>query len=146
MAHRTKDSQPRLARIRSVVAALALAGAVSLDIAARRLGTSPRTLQRQLNRRGTSFWALVEQSRFEIAGALLGETDLKVQEIAARIGYCNPNAFTRAFTRWAGCTPSAYRSARRGRPLAPQDWREKGRNASREPVASKSFTDFTEET
>jgi AraC-like DNA-binding protein len=129
-----------------VVAALALAGAVSLDIAALRLGTSPRTLQRRLNRAGTSFWALVEQSRFEIAGALLGQTDLKVQEIAARIGYCNPNAFTRAFTRWAGCTPSAYRRARTGRQLVAQEWREKGRSSSRRSVASKSFTDLSEET
>jgi AraC-like DNA-binding protein len=146
MAPRTKDYQPGLARTRSVVAALALTGAVSLDMAARRLGTSPRTLQRRLNRGGTNFWALVDQSRFEIAGALLGETDLKIREIAARIGYCNPNAFTRAFTRWAGCTPSAYRRARTGRQLVTQVWREKGRPASRRSVALKGFTDLSEET
>jgi AraC-like DNA-binding protein len=111
MAHQTKESKPGLARIRSVVAGLALAGAISLEAAARRLGTSPRTLQRRLNRRGLRFWALVDQSRFEIAGALLRETDLEVQEIAARIGYCNPNAFSRAFNRWAGCSPTVYRNA-----------------------------------
>lgn len=94
-----------------MVAGLALAGAISLEAAARRLGTSPRTLQRRLNRRGLRFWALVDQSRFEIAGALLRETDLEVQEIAARIGYCNPNAFSRAFNRWAGCSPTVYRNA-----------------------------------
>jgi AraC-like DNA-binding protein len=61
-----------------------------------------------------NFWALVEQSRFEIAGALLRETDLKAQEIAARIGYGKPNAFSRAFTRWAGCSPTVYRNAHAG--------------------------------
>lgn len=128
-----------------MVAALALAGAVSLDIAARRLGTSPRTLQRRLNRRGTNFWALVEQSRFEIAGALLGETDLKVQEIAARIGYGTPSAFTRAFTKWAGRSPSAYRNAAVGQQRGSSEWREKGRSAMRRPVAFKGLPDLPEE-
>ncbi len=115
MVHHKRVSEAGLARVKSVVAGLALAGTISLETAARQLGTSPRTLQRRLNQRGSSFWALVEQSRFEIAGALLRETDLKVQEIAARIGYRTPSAFTRAFTRWAGRSPTEYRNARVGR-------------------------------
>ncbi len=62
-----------------------------------------------------SFRLLVEQSRFEIAGALLRETDLRVQEIATRFGYGTPSAFTRAFTRWAGRSPTEYRKARADR-------------------------------
>jgi AraC-like DNA-binding protein len=114
MTHRTKGSVPGLTRVRSVIAGLALAGSISLEAAARKLGTSPRTLQRRLNEHGVNFWELVEDCRFEIAGALLRETDLKAQEIAARIGYRNPNAFSRAFARWAGCSPTAYRSAHAG--------------------------------
>ena len=93
-----------------MIAGLALAGTVSLEAVAGQLGTSPRTLQRRLNRRGISFWALVEQSRFEIAGALLRDTDLQVQEIATRLGYSTPGGFSRAFTRWAGCAPRAFRT------------------------------------
>lgn len=63
-----------------------------------RLETSPRTLQRRLHRGGLKFWDLVEQSRFEIAGALLRETDLNAQEIAARPGCGTPSTFARAFT------------------------------------------------
>lgn len=110
---RTKESAKGLSRVRSVVAGLALAGTVSLDTAAELLGTSPRTLQRRLNRCGISFRALVEQSRFEIAAALLRETDLKVQEIATRLGYSSPGGFSRAFARWAGCAPSVFRDARK---------------------------------
>ncbi len=88
-----------------------LADKLSLAYVAANFGTSPRTLQRRLNRHGVTYWALVEQSRFEIAGALLRETDLKVQEIATMIGYGTPGAFTRAFTGWAGRAPSVYRSA-----------------------------------
>ena len=111
MPHRKKESEQGHSRVKSVIAGFALAGTVSLETVAKRLGTSPRTLQRRLNRRGICFWALVEQSRFEIAGALLRDTDLKVQEIATRLGYSSPGGFSRAFARWAGCSPSAFRSA-----------------------------------
>jgi len=97
-----------------VISGLALAGTISLEAAARHLGTSPRTLQRRLNEHGVNFWDLVEDCRFEIAGALLRETDLKAQEIAARIGYRKPNAFSRAFARWAGCSPTVYRNTHAG--------------------------------
>jgi AraC-like DNA-binding protein len=109
MTHRTKGPEPGLTRVRSVISGLALAGTISLEAAATRLGTSRRTLQRRLNRHGVSFWTLVEESRFEIAAALLRETDLKVQEIAARIGYSTPSGFARAFTKWAGLSPTQFR-------------------------------------
>ena len=92
-----------------MIAGLALAGTASLETTAEHLGISSRTLQRRLTEKGISFWALVEQSRFEIAGALLRDTDLKVLEIATRLGYSSPGGFSRAFSRWAGRSPSAFR-------------------------------------
>ncbi len=119
MIHRTKAIEQRLAQVRSVIAGLTLAGTISLEAAASRLGTSPRTLQRRLRKQGINFRAQVEQCRFEIAGALLRETDLRVQEIARRIGYSTPGAFARAFGNWAGCSPRAYRKAAAARqPIA----------------------------
>ena len=107
----TKVAESELVRVRSVIAGLSLAGAVSLDAVSGRLQTSPRTLQRRLTGLGISFREVVEEARFEIACALLRGTDLKVQEIAARLGYATPSSFTRAFGRWAGCSPSAFRRA-----------------------------------
>ena len=115
MARYTKCHGPGLPQVRAVVAGLTLSGDVSLEQTARHLGTSPRSLQRHLRARGVRFRSLVEASRFQIAGALLQETDLSVHEIAAQIGYRSPGAFTRAFTRWAGRTPRAYRAAGRRR-------------------------------
>jgi AraC-like DNA-binding protein len=112
MTRRQKQRDPGLARVRSVVAGLALAGTISLEAVAGHLGTSPRTLQRRLNQHGISFWALLEHSRFEIAAALLRETDLQVQEIAARLGYSTPSGFARAFSKWSGASPSAFRTLR----------------------------------
>jgi AraC-like DNA-binding protein len=110
MTHRPKERDPGLARVRSVVAGLTLAGTISLEAVAGQLGTSPRTLQRRLNQHGISFWALLEHSRFEIAAALLCETNLQVQEIAARLGYSTPSGFARAFGKWSGVSPSAFRN------------------------------------
>jgi len=114
MTLRTKVSEKGHSRVKSIVAGLALAGTVSLETAAEHLGISPRTLQRRLTQSGITFWAMVEQSRFEIAGALLRDTDLKVQEIATRLGYSSPGGFSRAFARWAGCSPSSFRAAPAG--------------------------------
>ncbi|TYC78562.1 helix-turn-helix transcriptional regulator [Stappia sp. BW2] len=115
MPSRTKGSEQELARIRSVIAGLVLAGTISLEAAAERLATSPRTLQRRLSNHGMTFWELVEDNRFKITSALLRETDLKVQEIAARLGYCTPSTFARAFARWTGQSPNAYRKAQTDR-------------------------------
>lgn len=111
MDQRAKVAESELTRVRSVIAALSLAGAVSLEAVAGRLQTSPRTLQRRLKGLGISFREVVEGARFEIAAALLRGTDLKVQEIAARLGYATPGTFARAFRRWAGCSPRAFRTA-----------------------------------
>jgi AraC-like DNA-binding protein len=114
MPHRMKGSEQELASIRSVIGGLVLAGTISLDCVAARLETSPRTLQRRLHARGLNFWSLVEQSRFKIASALLSETDLKIEQIAESLGYGTPSAFARAFTRWTGRSPNAFRKAGTG--------------------------------
>ena len=111
MTARRQNRGPGLSRIRSVTGGLVLSGSVSLERVAGRLGTSPRTVQRRLREHGLCFRDIVEGSRLEIAGALLRETNLSIQEISCRLGYAAPNAFTRAFARWNGLTPRAYRRA-----------------------------------
>jgi AraC-like DNA-binding protein len=98
MAQQSKRPEKWLAGVRSVIGGLVLADRISLAAVSSSLGTSPRTLRRGLGRYGVTYSTLVEESRFEIADALPRETDLKVQEIAVRIGYGTPGALTRAFT------------------------------------------------
>jgi AraC-like DNA-binding protein len=114
MTQRTKGPGHRETRVKSAIAQLARTGTVSLEKAAEHLGTSPRTLQRRLNQRGICFWALVDQSRFEIARSLLRDTDLKIQDIGSKLGYSTAGGFSRAFTRWAGCSPSVFRTTLAG--------------------------------
>jgi AraC-like DNA-binding protein len=100
-----------LTRLRSVIGQLARSGAPSLARAASQLGTSPRSLQRHLAGRRLTYSELVESVRNEAAQAMLKTTALPVQEIAIRLGYRTPGSFARAFVRWTGTTPRAYRKA-----------------------------------
>ncbi len=52
----------------------------------------------------------VEDRRLEIARRLLTASDLKIWQVAKRAGFSEVMGFIRAFRRWAGVTPSAYRS------------------------------------
>jgi AraC-like DNA-binding protein len=71
---------------------------------------SVRTLQRRLKQSGLSFSDLIQQARFETACSLLEDPGIRLTDIAFDIGYTDPAHFTRAFRRWAGVTPSAYRT------------------------------------
>jgi len=93
-------------------------GAVPFDAVARHLGMSGKTLERRLGERETSYRALVDGVRFDLAKHYLEDTDLRLQQIAYLLGYSEPAPLVRAFRRWAGCTPRQYRATgptRRGR-------------------------------
>lgn len=72
------------------------------------LHTSPRTLQRKLQEEGTSFLAIAESVKSELAIGLLKKRTLTISEIAYKLGYAEPSVFIRAFKKWTGTSPGAY--------------------------------------
>jgi len=72
-------------------------------------GISFRSLQRKLHHEGTSYYAVLDQARFQKSQILLIETDEKLLNISLMLGYENASTFTRAFKRWAGVTPKEFR-------------------------------------
>jgi AraC-like DNA-binding protein len=74
------------------------------------VGMSVRTLQRGLAAGGVSHEVLVAQMRFATAAAVLERTNAKILDLALDLGYSDHANFTRAFRRWAGCSPQEYRS------------------------------------
>jgi AraC-like DNA-binding protein len=78
------------------------------------LCTNPRTMQRQLSAEGKTFSGILEETRAELAGKLLEDTDASLSEIADRLGYSNLSNFNRAFRRWSVVSPREFR-AQRGR-------------------------------
>ncbi len=85
----------------------------SIDHAARALGRSARSLQRDLKSAGTSFRDEVERARVEAAKVLLTDSDDKLHSIALRVGFASPGAFSRRFRSRIGQTPTEYRSRHR---------------------------------
>jgi AraC-like DNA-binding protein len=69
-----------------------------------------RTLHRHLRTEGLAFRQVANEIRFEIACELMENTDMALGQIAAILKYSELSAFTRAFRRWSGQTPSAWRT------------------------------------
>ena len=82
----------------------------TLSSMARLMNTSERTLKRRLHDEGTTFRALVAESRCAMAKALLIEGELALGEIAERLGFADLSTFSQAFKRWNGVAPSTFRS------------------------------------
>lgn len=80
-----------------------------IEWVAAKLGTTRRSLQRRLASHGTTFNRLVEKTVLRRAKALLDDGTTPITDIALQLGYADPAHFTRAFRRWTGVTPSAYR-------------------------------------
>ncbi|MFB4275489.1 AraC family transcriptional regulator ligand-binding domain-containing protein [Nonomuraea sp. MTCD27] len=78
------------------------------DVAAR-LSISVPHLRRLLRREGTSFHRIREEVLRDLAIAGLRRGDESVDELSSRLGFSEPSAFRRAFTRWVGSPPGEYR-------------------------------------
>lgn len=84
-------------------------GRPDVQIIARELGMSERTLQRRLNDEGTSFKQLLSDARREKAREYLADPSLDIKEVAFLLGYEEKSSFYRAFRSWEGDTPSKWR-------------------------------------
>lgn len=90
---------------------LLMQNAYSLDAVARRLDMHSRTLNRRLLEAGSSFVAIRDDVRFRVAQELLALTDLPIGDIASALSFSAHSNFVRAFRRWAGVTPTVWRSS-----------------------------------
>jgi AraC-like DNA-binding protein len=84
----------------------------SIEEVSAMLAVAPRTLQRQLKARGTSFSRLLEDVRASAARRHLAESQISLTQLAAILGYSELSAFSRAFHRWHGQSPQRWQRAR----------------------------------
>lgn len=83
-----------------------------MDGLAKSLQTSPRTLRRTLHEMGTSYQELLTEFRKERALDWIESTQLTLEQIAEQLGFSDVRSFRRAFKRWTGRRPSAFRNHR----------------------------------
>jgi AraC-like DNA-binding protein len=81
----------------------------SVERAATMLGVHRRTLARRLAEEETSYREVHDRARFDRARQMMQTTDVPLAEIAVLLGYSDASAFTRAFRRWSGMSPSMWR-------------------------------------
>jgi AraC-like DNA-binding protein len=84
----------------------------SIAEAASSFDMSERSLRRMLARDNTSYSAVVERVRREVADAMLATGRPSTKEMASALGYGDVTAFHRAFRRWTGDTPGRMRTPR----------------------------------
>lgn len=98
-------------RVRAEIARrIALHEPADLRALAAALRLSERSLQRVLVAEGATFSGIQDQVRRELAFQWLREGRLSLGELAWALGYGDPSAFHRAFIRWTGLTPGAWRA------------------------------------
>jgi AraC-like DNA-binding protein len=83
--------------------------AMGMEEMAERMHLHPRTMQRRLKEEGDSYLHLQARMRHRLACQWLRDARMSIEDISARLGFSDRRAFSAAFKRWEGTTPSAYR-------------------------------------
>ncbi len=95
--------------VRRTTLSLLLAGQCSQESVAAALKISTRTLNRHLERAGTSYREISDYSRFSASCMLIRETDMSLGKVARLLEYSDLSSFGRAFKRWTGNSPLTWR-------------------------------------
>jgi AraC-like DNA-binding protein len=98
--------------VESHVVTLLPTGELSMPSVAHAMGISAATLSRHLASEGTTYVEIVDETRRELAFGYLRAGRLSMSEIAFLLGFAFVPAFIKAFRRWTGTTPSAYRQGK----------------------------------
>jgi AraC-like DNA-binding protein len=110
LARRTARGGALRAAIENAIVPLLPHGKAQVGICARRLGMSPRTLARRLSSEGLTFGRILEELRRDLAQRHIRDSTISISQIAWLLGYQEVSAFTHAFKRWTGVTPSKMRA------------------------------------
>lgn len=89
-----------------------LSRGASVDIVAKQLHTTTRSLQRKLQGLGYRYREIVGYTRYQLALVRLRNSRVSINQLAAELGYAEESGFIRAFHRWSGQTPGKIRIAR----------------------------------
>lgn len=114
MMRRVGGQSPWTDRIRNVL--MRLGGRTpSIELVARELNVSPRSLRRHLAGEGLGYQQLLDDFRADMSKEYLRSASMTPKEIAYLLGFRDTNSFRRAFKSWTGQTVHEYRKSQQGR-------------------------------
>jgi AraC-like DNA-binding protein len=99
-----------LDRMRTAIRTKLPSGYPSFEDVAGELRAPAGTIHQDLQSAGLTYKDMVEEVRRDLARAYLKQRHLPFSEIAILLGYSELSAFSRAFRRWTGASPRAYRA------------------------------------
>jgi AraC-like DNA-binding protein len=103
-------SRTTRARVEALLMPILHTGDADMERIAATMGVSRRTLQRRLGAEGATFETIFDDLRRQLALHYLEGGKVSANETAYLVGFSEPAAFSRAFRRWTGTTPGAYRA------------------------------------
>jgi AraC-like DNA-binding protein len=89
-------------------------GDTSIESVAEEIGVHKRTLQRRLQETGTTFAALLDEARADVAKHYVATGQLPLTRIALLLGFSDQSAFNHAFRRWFQRSPTEWASVQAG--------------------------------
>jgi len=98
-------------RVTAVIIDLLPSGGIADEKVAEQLNMSVRSLQRRLKEEGTTFRTLLERVREDLAATYVQDPEIELVEVAFLLGFSDQSAFSRAFKRWTGFSPSEARKS-----------------------------------
>ncbi len=135
-----RGEQSLAARVRRRLRSLPPESWPAQEALARELRLGASTLHRKLEREGTSFRAIKETLRRDLAIRQLTESAMSVGEIAAAVGFAEPSAFRRAFRQWTGLPPGAFRMAARPTGRRQELKKQAVKQKARLPLSNRQVT------
>ena len=111
MFEQVPEEDEIITALRRAIAESIKDGNTNLTRVTKKMGLGPRTLQRQLRAHQLEFKTLLDDTRRRLALSYLKDRRHTLTQIAFLLGYSEASAFNRAFKRWTGTTPIAYRCA-----------------------------------
>ncbi len=103
------DKDNIIDRVAAVTIDMLPSGGITDEKIAEHLNMSGRSLQRRLKEAGTTFRTILEGVRKDLASTYVHDPDIELVEVAFLLGFSDQSAFSRAFKRWTGNTPSEFR-------------------------------------
>jgi len=109
LRRRPADAAVDVRSIENAISSFLPHGKACVEDVARALGMSQRTLARRLSAEGLTFSRVLDAMRTDLADHYLRDATLSVSQVAWLLGFQEVSAFTFAFKRWTGQTPSQFR-------------------------------------
>jgi AraC-like DNA-binding protein len=97
-------------RVESLLMPILHTGDISMDAIATKMALSRQTLFRRLKAEDATFEKVLDELRHRLALNYLSGRRASVNETAFLVGFSDPAAFSRAFKRWTGVSPSVFRT------------------------------------